>query len=84
MDKILVSAREIIRKKKIPLKKLHEVTGYSLCHLSSVINELKSCSPQFYRLISLALVTIVGEDTDNIQTALEDLWTPSLSLASQL
>lgn len=70
---------DIIKKKKIPSSYLVEATGYSRSHISAVLTGGKSCTPQFYRLLSLALKKILEEDEEELKQAMEDLWKPSSS-----
>lgn len=73
------SLRDLIKRKKIPANYLVESTGYTRSHISSVLNGLKPCTPQFYRLLSLALKKILEEDEVELTQAMEDLWKPSSS-----
>ena len=81
MDKNNTSERmqsllDFIKRKKIPYSYLVESTGYSRPHISSVLNELKPCTPQFFRLISLALKKFIDEDESHLKKAKEELWKP--------
>ena len=54
MDK-MKEIKDYIKCNKIPYAYLEECMGYSARHICYVLNEKKRCTPQFERLLNMAL-----------------------------
>ena len=78
MDNIMTNIKYLIVKKRVRYNSLIAFTGYSRSHISSVLNGAKICTPQFGKLLCLALRDLLAQDEET-KTILETLWKISSS-----